>query len=661
MEALPKNVWKRLARIFPADREQSEHAAGLFREYESRGYLNMPTETLLCCPLEVAADFFRRMALMHSLESPVLRRRDTRWMSEFDYTLMNIRAAGTADYPGDFLRASLFLATLRTRGIILAPVTRGPSDDLTVLESHALIREELVNSRARDAGVNAGQQMAAFSEAAHLLGLVLGFDLDYRVDSLAAVVVNRPELFFWTKEGRAPRDEKGQDELRREVKNRIAAVRKTGVAPKRELFEAALDLTALAAYPSADGSGRTPLALRKAVPGGNLGVSEASGTSGVPGALGSPGPLGASAKPAGLETSGVSDASGSAGAPHSPEEFREEAVEYWGRVFDLWRDRYGFDFLLLRGTGGLSGGRAGALPGNWPGEEPGGQAGHRSSGRQGSPSETEPPGPGIFPEVPGLALVRRAADAARKAGVRRNVGVAAEGLPRDVEKFGVQGVDLVLGDNPAARADRDWFDAAFALDATLQRINTGRKLRFSVPLAVDPGSSERRSWRERALLKRFTARFLGVGPSRRPLLETMGALEGAWGYEPALKTPEGLGWCPDAGDARRGECLENIARRYESMRTGGEKIHVSVDSRLAWWVIRSRQKLLVPVVSVENPDLLPPEPFELDYAEYLQEPSGCSVLEFDFTEERGNLHLSVSTTIFVSGIPYRGFRLYVIS
>ena len=573
MDALPKNVWKRLSRLFPADDDQAARGAAMFREYESRGYLGGPAAQILKSELPVTADFFRRVALMHSCESPILRRRDTRWMSEFDYTLMNIRAAGTDGEPGNFLSAALFLATLRTRGIILAPVTRGAADNLYSLESHAVLRAELADPQALEAGVVPEVQMAAFSEAAHLMGLVLGFDLDYRVDPLAAVVLNRPDLFFWTKGGGFDPDERVQDELRDEVRSRVASVRKTGVTVQREVFASSLGMTGLAALPSSDGSGRTALALRY----------------------------------------GTADGIG---------EHRSDAVAYWGRVFDLWRDRYGFDFLLLRGT--------------------------RESGSS-------------SPEIPDRSLVRKAADAARKAGVRRNIGVAAEGDASEVESFGVQGVDLVLDDDAEAKADRKWFEAALDLDEKLRRVNLGRKLRFSVPLAVDPGDTDSRPRRERALIKRFVARFLGAGPSRRPLLETMGAPEGAWGYQTSLTHPVPLGWMPDPADAGKAGILEDVARDYADMIEGGERLDRHVGDRSAWWVIRSKRGLLIAIVSVENEDLLPPEPIRINYASYLKETAAMTVLEYDFVEERGLLRLSADTLIEAGGIPYRSFRLYAVT
>lgn len=573
MDALPRNVWKRLSRLFPADEAESASAARLFREYESDGFLNRSAAELLREDLPVIADFFRRAALMHSLESPILRRRDTRWMSEFDYTLVNVRAAGVEGRPGNFLQAAMFLATLRTRGIILAPLTKGATENLENLESHAVLRSELVEPAALEQGFGPELQAAAFCEAAHLLGLVLGFELDYRVDPLAAVVLNRPDLFFWTKAGSFEPDERVQDERREEVKARVASVRKTGAPSEREIFESALNVVDLAAKPSFDGSGRTALALRYA----------------------------------------SNDGSG---------EHRDSAVAYWGRVFDLWRDRYGFDFLILRGTGAQDGDNQ---------------------------------------EVPDRALVRKAADAARKAGVRRNIGVAAEGDGFDVESFGVQGVDLVLENDAETKADLDWFRKTFALDEKLRRINLGRKLRFSVPMFVDPGERDSRPRRERAHIKRFVARFLGTGPSRRPLLETMGAIEGAWGYKTTIEQSSTMGWMPDASDALVCRNLENIAVAYRDMIDSGERLDKHVGSRSAWWVIRSKRGLLIAIISVENEDLLPPEPMLIDYSVYLKEKEAMTVLEYDFQEDRGLLQLSAGTVIDTGNIPYRAFRLYAVT
>ena len=94
MDEPPKNIWKQLVRLFHANESESERAAELFRECECSEYLERPAAKLIGCAVPLIADFFRRVSLMHSPESPVRRRCDTRWMIEFDYTLVNIRAAG---------------------------------------------------------------------------------------------------------------------------------------------------------------------------------------------------------------------------------------------------------------------------------------------------------------------------------------------------------------------------------------------------------------------------------------------------------------------------------------------------------------------------------------------------------------------------------------
>ena len=573
MESIPRNVWKSLSRLFPADEAASAQAAQLFREYESAGYLKRPIARLLSFKLPIIADFFRRVTLMHSSESPILRRRDTRWMSEFDYTLVNVRAAGTESRPGTFLSASILLASLRTQGIILAPTTRGPTANLNVLESHALFRSELADHLALSHDVPVETQAMAFYEAAHLLGLVLGFELDYRVDRLAAVVLNRPELFFWTHDDNFIPDEGVQDGLRDQVRTIVASLSRAGASVERHEYSTALDAKNLAAKPSNDGSGRTALALRLA-----------------------------DAKDIG--------------------EHRDAAVAYWGRVFDLWRDRFGFDFLVLRGT-------------------------------QRSDDNSFPP--------PDRFLIRKAAEAARKGGVRKNIGVAADGDGFEVENYGVQGVDLMLENDGECKADLEWFQRTLLLDERLRRVNLGRKLRFSVPLAVDPGDKESLSRRERAHIKRFVARFLGTGPARRPLLETMGASEGAWGYQSALEEVKLMGWMPDVSAAEVCRSIEDVALTYRDMLENGERLDKHLGPKEAWWVIRSRLGLLIAIVSVENQNLLPPESLRIDYSSYIKGARAMSVLEHDFQDARGLLRLSTNTFIDVSAIPYRGFRLFVIT
>ena len=91
-----KNIWKELSGLVPPDLDENALAKELFREYEHNGFIDRTASELLQYNLPVIVNFFYRIGRMHSSESPILRRRDTRWMSEFDYTMVNIRAAELA-------------------------------------------------------------------------------------------------------------------------------------------------------------------------------------------------------------------------------------------------------------------------------------------------------------------------------------------------------------------------------------------------------------------------------------------------------------------------------------------------------------------------------------------------------------------------------------
>ena len=80
-----------------------------------------------------------------------------------------------------------------------------------------------------------------------------------------------------------------------------------------------------------------------------------------------------------------------------------------------------------------------------------------------------------------------------------------------------------------------------------------------------------------------------------------------------------------------------------------------------WKIFAIVTALLIAVISVENEDLLPPEPLRIDYAAYLKEADALSVLEYDFRGNRGLLQLSANTIIDTGSVPYRGFRLYVVA
>ena len=154
---------------------------------------------------------------------------------------------------------------------------------------------------------------------------------------------------------------------------------------------------------------------------------------------------------------------------------------------------------------------------------------------------------------------------------------------------------------------------------------------------------------------------IGTGPSRRPLWESQGALEGSWGYADTLQRAHALHPSTDAETAAFASRIEEVAAHYTEILDTGERLDKHLGEHVAWWVIRSRRGLLIPIISVENEDLLPPAALRIDYGAYLKENRPLSILEYDFRSDRGGLTLATGTVIETGSIPYRGFRLYAVT
>ena len=563
METLSKNLWKQISTVFPADEDNSKTANALFCRYEEAGHLSQNDISLY--DISIIADFFRRIALLRSTESPILRRRDTRWMSELDYTRVNVRGTGSNEKSGTFLSAAFFLAAVRTKAIIIAPITQGPSDNLEILSSHVRIRPDLAEPGLIEAGFSVDMQARAFCEAAHLLGFVIGWETDYRVDKLAPVVLKRPELFLWKEHGKFASDIAEQSRLRLCVRQEMSRLKQAGLSDNRTACGDALNTAGLDALPVRDGSGRTALSFRL----------------------------------------------------HEKGKTETGPIEYWSRTFDVWRDEFRFDFLVLKGLNNA--------------------------------------------DAPDLSIAGKAADTARKGGIRRCVGVAAEGNPLDIEQFGIYGMDIVLAGDALASADEDWFRKVFELDTVLKRINLGRKLKFSVALEVNPGETGTPEEQSRALIKRFVARFLGIRDSRRPLLETMGALDGAWGFENSIRNKTNIVQPEHREYSLKAHRLEDAASLYSKMLTGGELLTYGLNDRVAWWIIRAKKGMLIAVVSVENENRLPPGHLDLIPSDYWPKAENMTTIEYDFAMDEEILHLGNIGVIDSDSIPYGEFRLYAVA
>ena len=108
------------------------------------------------------AHFYGRMAAMSDGTSPVKHRRDSQWMVDADFCLINPRATGRAEGLGTFLSASKILPALRVNAIHLTPFTSCDWGACYNISSVVTISEQVVDHRLEDLGVSAEDQLRAF-------------------------------------------------------------------------------------------------------------------------------------------------------------------------------------------------------------------------------------------------------------------------------------------------------------------------------------------------------------------------------------------------------------------------------------------------------------------------------------------------------------------
>ncbi|MBB6482085.1 hypothetical protein [Spirochaeta isovalerica] len=191
-----KVSWKELSRMFPPTKDETERARTLFISFEKEGYLRGEDLSPRKNSKAVIIDFYNRLALMRSPESPVRRKKKADWMNERDYARFNHHDyADTESYPL-FLQLSL-IPSIRAGALILAPFTTNRKGELNTVDSHSRICELYSEKDLMERGFSPEDQFHLFIDAIHLLGKCVGYTLDYRMDRFAVAVMRRPELFRW--------------------------------------------------------------------------------------------------------------------------------------------------------------------------------------------------------------------------------------------------------------------------------------------------------------------------------------------------------------------------------------------------------------------------------------------------------------------------------
>lgn len=196
MQPLKRISWKDLSRLFPADPEETEKGRTLFISYEKNGYLDGGLLSPRSCSKPVIIDFFYRLSLIRSSESPILRKKKNSWMHGRDFAYLNHRSLPHIEEFPLFAQLSI-LPSMRVSAIIFAPFTSNRKKEINTVDSHSVICDDFCDDELLNKNISKEVQFHLLIEAVHLLGKCVGYSLDYRVDRFAVPVLRRPDLFNW--------------------------------------------------------------------------------------------------------------------------------------------------------------------------------------------------------------------------------------------------------------------------------------------------------------------------------------------------------------------------------------------------------------------------------------------------------------------------------
>lgn len=610
-----ESLWKKVCKLLPPNQQEQAESLKLIKEYESRGCLKRLNRELLDIPLGVCADFFRRLSLLHSPSSPVSRRRDSRWMSGLDVSSFNISAASTGIGQGNFIQAAKMLPGLRCSALLLAPFTETEFNAPSHLLSHSRIDPGLLHPELLKLGLDAEEQLACFVQAAHLCGLVLGFDLSYHLSRDSEALYRRPDMFRWIEldpqQQYIPKghlsygqmlDQQNQERINFRIKERLQSAeyrnldrRECNRQLRREGF---FPVPLMQNSPDSEDKGQIPLFI----------VYDPERQEAV---------FTHSSEKTGLTAFRFYQYRG------NEKEYQKDTLKYFNQIFPIWQKK-GFDFLYLDSM-----------------------LNPYSDNEDQTESQQEWPDRHILQEV---------IKAARKGS--RRAAVIASGHFEHLEGYLDMGLSALVDQDDSMRLDRRYMERSLNLQKELKQYNRGKKVHGSIFTRISLAEHNSPSFNQKVHLEHFCCRFMNCGHAGRRKFEMMGINDGSAGYALTLKERRSLIWREDRGFLNQYHILEDIYIRHRETLIKGEILQTKVENTYAWWLIKGPSEILAAFISVENDEMLPPPLLELDINSFMKSRRTPNILEYDFQSTSGNLVLSMTGAIEAAHIPYRGYRLY---
>jgi len=631
------------------DPTPGEEQAGisLLNEYLSRGYVHRTVTEMLRLPHGTITYFYRRLADVRQLESPVRQFPNSAWMVDADFCFVNIRATGLNDQLGNFIQASKMLPAIRANAIHVGPFTDYDFNNIYAVRSVKTISPHVMDPKLP---LSAKYQLQAFVQAAHLLGKAVGFDLEPHTAQFSIPVITCPELFRWFKlstdktslaDGLTENEMLSidyQDRIAGEIRDIVSVILKQesidnleterddsleSITHKRQVLLGLIGMLIERGYwpiPSQSWAGNGVPAFGGYNFDGNYALFDYRGRNGE-------------------------DQSASAFHILTPYKFYtgilvncasdepllyQPALDYFCNIFLYWRDNFGFDFARYDSVNHI----------------------FDSAVNMAQPLSDRP-----------TPLILKTCVENTKAPDSPYIGNFAERMGNEIEDYASLGFDVILGDDMLQEVDATLLEKSFQLYDRLKALNQARKQPASIAFCVDThDTGDPAFWGEPLVkvagaiqmgMRHFLSRFISVGDGRRPKYEVMGSQDLSYGLYNANVSTDNLVWVGNVEYNHHYHFLENVYEDYRPLLTQGEITHRHIDSSYAWWLISSDRYWLVPIIA-----FMKTEPLGIDLPVI---PGGKYTLtEYDFNQTTESAYILSAPRIEIPALNTRTCLILVI-
>ncbi len=169
----------------------------LYEEYSLNGYIRKTPSEMLHIPTYSYILFLKKL-LENKGNTLQLTKGRKEW-EKLSYCFINIRATSVTPFHGDFINAAKVLPALRVEGIHVSPFFDHALGILYAIESIDFVSPDFINQFYQSVGISPDDQVKFFIDTCHLLGKVVGFDLEPHTSQFSTIAIEKPEFFRWIK------------------------------------------------------------------------------------------------------------------------------------------------------------------------------------------------------------------------------------------------------------------------------------------------------------------------------------------------------------------------------------------------------------------------------------------------------------------------------